>query len=282
MVKRAFDLFVYSSAYIALCCVLMCLLTYYYAGAHSFYYLLFAFSGTLCSYNFHWYLTRPDPAATGRAAWSLRHKQLHLVLFFAGLAGAAFAFFHLLAFWDWLAVAAMLTFLYSAPLVPLRSFQWLREVAVGKTAFLAFAWAHVTVNIPIVLAGNTWTTEHYIFAINRFFFIFSICILFDYRDRDGDYQLGIRSMITQMTEQGVNVVFWSTQLLVMLTTLALLPWMSWIYVAILLAPTLALGIWYGYFKRSTSDFIFYVVLDGLMMISGLVIILVQLYQVQFN
>jgi 4-hydroxybenzoate polyprenyltransferase len=251
----------------------MCLLTYSFAGANSLYYLLFAFSGTICSYNFHWYLTGADENAVGRARWSIEHKKLHLVLFVLGLIGAAIAFFHLHEYWDWLAVAALLTFLYSAPMIPFPSFRWLKEVAVGKTAFLAFAWTHVTVNIPIVLAGNSWTTEHYMFSINRFFFIFSICILFDYRDRDGDYKLGIRSLITQITEKGVNVIYWFTQALVVATGLSLLIWMSWIYVAILLAPTIILCIWYNYFKRSNADFIFYFLLDGFMMISGAVILL---------
>ena len=250
----------------------MCLFTYSYAGASSAYYLLFAFSGTLCSYNFHWYLTRFNSNAAGRAKWSLEHRNVHLALCIAGLIGAGYALLHLLAYWDWLALAAFLTFMYSAPMIPLRSFQWLKKIAVGKTAFLAFAWTHVTVNIPVVLTGNEWTTDHYIFAINRFFFIFSICILFDYRDRDEDFRTGIRSMVTQMTEQGVNIVFWATQALVLITTIALMRDEHWIFFVILIFPSVLLAFGYRYFKRSDSDFVYYFILDGLMMISGLLVL----------
>jgi hypothetical protein len=251
----------------------MCLFTYSYAGASSAYYLLFAFSGTLCSYNFHWYLTRFHADAVGRAKWSLEHRKVHLVLCIIGFAGACYALIHLIEYWDWLALAAFLTFMYSAPMIPLRSFQWLKKIAVGKTAFLAFAWTHVTVDIPIVLAGNEWTTDHYLFAINRFFFIFSICILFDYRDRDEDFLIGIRSMVTQMNETGVNLVFWCTQALVLMTTIMLMHDEHWLFTVILLFPSLVLALGYSYFKRSDSDFIYYFILDGLMMISGLVLLI---------
>lgn len=282
LIRRVFDFFIYSSIYIGLCCVIMCLLTYLYVGAESTYYLIFAFSGTLCSYNFHWYLTRAHDDPEGRVRWSIENRSLHILLFFVGLAGAAFAFFHLLQYWQWLAIAAILTFLYSAPMIPFSTFQWLKKIAVGKTAFLAFAWTHVTVNIPIVLAGNLWTTEHYLFAINRFFFIFSICILFDYRDRDIDFANGIRSMITQITETGVNVVFWTSNAIVLFTTIALLRDEYWIFMPVFLLPSVILSAGYRFFKRSDSDLVFYFILDGLMMVTGLLVVFGYLYVFKLN
>ena len=45
------------------------------------------------------------------------------------------------------------------------------------------------------------------FAASRFFLIYAICILFDYRDRADDKEDGIRTMVNYFDETGVNRLF---------------------------------------------------------------------------
>src|SRR5690349_14372291 len=76
----------------------------------------FVFCGSVCSYNFHWYLTPPNQQkASEKLSWNISNKSLHLILFILGILGSAWFSFKLIDHWFWLGVTAFLTFLYSAP-----------------------------------------------------------------------------------------------------------------------------------------------------------------------
>jgi hypothetical protein len=235
-------------------------------------FLFFAFTGTLCSYSFHWFLTPAAFSGSYRTQWSVRNKWLHLFLLLISLIGAAFYVWQLRAHWQWLLATAFITFLYSAPKLPYRPFVFLRKIALAKTIFLAFAWTHVTAFLPIELYGQEWTDEQYTFVINRFFLIYPICILFDYRDRKEDKKAGIRSMITQFDEGGVNVIFWGSLLTFFTTGIVMyfqdLPLAKDIA---LMIPGLIVAVLYQYSRKNISDYFYYFILDGLMMLSALLL-----------
>jgi len=159
-------------------------------------FFLFIFFSTVCSYNFHWYLTQHSATGSERLQWAVRYKRLHLILYFIGLIGTIAAFLPLWRHWYWIAFGAFVTFLYSAPKLPQKVFAGLRQVAIGKTIFLSFVWMYVTTLLPLLIAGTAWQPAFTWLALSRFFLIYAICILFDYRDREDDKADGIRSMIT--------------------------------------------------------------------------------------
>ena len=238
--------------------------------------LAFVFLATICSYNFHWYLTPTIYGHSQKVAWSFRNKKLHLVLFIAGGIGSVICGFFFLAHWEWLLGTVFITFLYSAPKVPHPVFRWLRKIALAKTIFLALVWTHVTAILPIALADYPIEEGERIFAINRFFLIYPICILFDYRDRKEDIKEGIKSMITDFSEQGINIIFWGS--LLVFTATHIILWLFYFSLSetiLLFVPGIILALVYVSSKKTTSDYRFYFVLDGLMALSGLVLLLTQ-------
>jgi 4-hydroxybenzoate polyprenyltransferase len=270
--RRAFDFFVFSSLYIALCAMLMVYQTY-----HLFHLknemndmLLFVFFSTICSYNFHWYLTPAAATEMIRVDWTQHHKKLHLFLYVVGLVGAGWLALRLISHWFWLSGAVILTFLYSAPKIPYKPFTSLRQVAVGKTIFLSFVWMYVTSFLPLIFAEQAFNIYYLLFCISRFFLIYSICIIFDYRDRENDRKDGIRSMITMLDERGINILFYFSLLIFAITTLALIyfPFAPEV-VFLLLSPGIIVLALYKKAKTNFSDYLYYFVLDGLMMFSAL-------------
>src|SRR6185503_16161731 len=151
----------------------------------------FVFFSTVCSYNFHWALTPHMLAPSHRMEWGEKHKSYHSLLSLAGLTGAAICFFFLKEHWFYIGIAAVFTFLYSAPKISVPPFLWLKRIAVGKTIFLAMAWTYVTAALPILIEANIITSKAILFCIGQFFFIYAICILFDFRDREEDKAEGI-------------------------------------------------------------------------------------------
>lgn len=277
VLKRLFDFFVFSSLFIALCAVLMvyqtCLL---FSLPFSFALAGFVFSGSVCSYNFHWYLTPPHvEQPTEKEVWNISNKKIHFLLFVIGLIGSAIFSFLLIDNWFWLGVTAFVTFLYSAPKIQHPIFSYLKKVAIGKTIFLAFAWMHVTTLLPLVIEIKTLTIHHVWFVVNRFFYIYAICILFDYRDVEEDKSAGIRSLITYLNEKGIDALFWGSIAIVLVTLFLLLDVISIAEIIALLIPVIILSLLYYPSKKNFSDYLYYFILDGLMMLSAPLLVLIK-------
>jgi 4-hydroxybenzoate polyprenyltransferase len=236
----------------------------------------FVFSGSVCSYNFHWYLTPPHvEQPSEKEVWNISNRKIHLLLFIVGLIGSGVFTLLLIQHWFWLGITAFVTFLYSAPKIAHPVFSHLKKVAVGKTIFLAFAWMHVTTLLPLVVEIKALTLEHVWFVVNRFFYIYAICILFDYRDVEEDKQAGIRSLITYLSEKGVDTLFWGSIVAVALTSILLLDYLSLAEVIALLIPAIILSLLYYPSKKNFSDYLYYFVLDGLMMLSTPLLLLIK-------
>ncbi|MET0465105.1 MAG: hypothetical protein ABW007_18210 [Chitinophagaceae bacterium] len=234
---------------------------------------LLAFAGlaTISSYSFHWYLTPVLPTdRNDRAAWLEDHRTVHAWLFMIGTAGAAFYGFQLLEHWTWLLFAAGITFLYSAPKIPHPWFTSLRKIAIGKTIFLAGVWMFVTTILPLGISGRQWQPAFTLFCISRFFLIYAICILFDYRDREHDITLGIRSLITWMNERNIDRLFFLSITTFVIASISLSRYgQPATSVASIIIPGIITTLLYSYAKNNTSDIVYYFILDGLMCFSAI-------------
>jgi hypothetical protein len=179
--RKIVDYFVFSSLYIAICAVVMIWQTsWLLLGSSPPGRLLgFVFFATICSYNFHWYLTPRSAEPSYRVLWTHHHKTLHFVLYLTGLVGSGVYFLYLLAWFPALCFAVLLTFLYSAPKLPWPIFRQLQKIAIGKTLFLASVWVYVTTVLPLIIQDAKWHPSFVLFVASRFFFIYSLCILFD-------------------------------------------------------------------------------------------------------
>ncbi len=272
--KKIFDHFLFTSLFVSCCAVVMVYQTYalIVETPVNFYFAAFVFFSTVCSYNFHWALTPHLLAPSHRLQWDEKHKSYHLVLSILGFTGAVICFFFLKEHWFYIGIAALFTFLYSAPKISFPPFQWLKNIAIGKTIFLAFAWTYVTAVLPILIEENGITTKDILFCISQFFLIYAICILFDFRDREEDKAEGIRSMITYFNEKGIDILFYvSISVFILLVFLLPTQGIEWVNIIFLLIPAIILVALYKYAKRNFSDYLYYFVLDGLMMLSGLLL-----------
>ena len=238
------------------------------------YFLFFVFFSTITSYSFHWYLTTESAIPSPRIEWGERNKTFHLVLFFIGIIGTGILFFYLLDYWYWLSVSALITFLYTAPKIPHPLFRSLRKIAVAKTLFLAIVWMFVTTILPIEIADEPWRNEFYFFIGHRFFLIYAICMLFDYRDREDDDISGIRSLISFLCEKNISLLFYFIIALFVTSTILLAGYgISNIQIAILLLPGVIVAVLFNYSKKHFTDTLYYFVLDGMMAFSSLLMLI---------
>lgn len=268
-----FRFFIHSNLFIACCAVLMVFQTYglLLNANPDIPFVLFVFFATITSYSFHWYLTPVlNTAPIAREKWLLAHRNIHAALFIIGIAGAGITGFFLLDHWQWLLLSAFITFLYSAPKIPHPYFRMLRKIALGKTIFLALVWMYVTTMLPLLISEQPWKTSFTLFSISRFFLIYAICILFDYRDRDYDKTIGIRSLITWLSEKGITLLFYGSLILFAASAIWMIYYgFSLLVIILLLVPGLITGLLFRHAKRNFSDILYYFILDGLMALSAL-------------
>jgi 4-hydroxybenzoate polyprenyltransferase len=133
-------------------------------------------------------------------------------------------------------------------------------------------WTYVTAVLPILIERNMETAKAILFCTGQFFFIYAICIVFDFRDREYDKAEGIRSMITYFNEHGINILFAiSIIVFFVLSILLKQTGIQWINIILLLVPAFLLMSSYKYAKKNPSDYLYYFILDGLMMLSGLLL-----------
>jgi 4-hydroxybenzoate polyprenyltransferase len=94
--------------------------------------------------------------------------------------------------------------------------------------------------------------------------------MFDFRDRADDKATGIRSMVTAFNEKGVDRLFFLSLVVFSICTVLLSRYgFSVLTIILLLAPGMIAASIYNYAKRNFSDYLYYFVLDGLMMFSAL-------------
>ncbi|WP_111597739.1 UbiA prenyltransferase family protein [Chitinophaga skermanii] len=240
-------------------------------------YYRFVFFATLCSYNFHWYLTPANLDASHRIQWGIGKRRLQLAFTAIGAIGSAYFILPLLQHWLPILGAIVLTFLYSAPKLPQTIFHHLRKIAVGKTLFLTFVWTYVTTVLPALIDGHAPVITTVLLSLHRFAFIYAICILFDWRDKVPDKAAGIRSLITYLDDKHLFQLYYLSLAVAGLAALCMLFFdVSIMVVLTFIVPCFVVGFLKGYAQRHTNDYVYYFLLDGLMMLSGLLHLLLFL------
>jgi 4-hydroxybenzoate polyprenyltransferase len=276
ILRRIADFLLYSNLFIAACSAGMSwqTLRYFPASGAPQALLPFIASATLGSYSLHWFLTKPGHSPRGRMDWTRRNKKLLFTFFAAAGLLSLYCFTFLLQHIRWIGPAAMMTILYTSPKLPL--FKKLRFLAIGKTFILAATWVYVTTLMVLGISGREWTLPIVLFTSGRFFLVYCICILFDHRDREADAAEGISSLPQLVSDRWLTFIY-RVSLILCFICLAglyrvgtpLLP------VTILAVPAVILGLITQYAFHHDEDYLYYGVLDGLMMFSSLLTLLIS-------
>ncbi len=273
----AFNYFIFGNFFIAVCAAVMFMQVKYTFGLNiDNYFIPFIFLSTLCSYSLHWSLTDHLNPDSVRLEWTSRRRKFLIWLLIISFISADLSFIPISRYYEILLPLAFITFMYTAPKIPLQPFLFIRKIAVLKTTYLAMVWVFTTTALPVLVSGAGWKTEMTYFTLNRLFLIFPICVLFDYRDREEDRLEGIKNIATALTPRGLDYVFaFCMALNIISAILFQSAYNSWPYTLSCLVPTVALIFTYRISKNSKSDVWFYFYLDGLMALSGLIVLIAK-------
>ncbi|RDK84274.1 hypothetical protein C8D94_105119 [Marinirhabdus gelatinilytica] len=141
---------------------------------------VFIFCGTVTGYNFVKY-AKIAGLHHRSLANSLRSIQIFSFLCFAALLLSCF-FLQM----DTLIVTGIFGFFTVFYAVPFLKRKNLRTFSGIKILIVALVWAGVTVFVPMVAAGMTFTTDCWLAFLQRFFLVFVLTLPFEIRDLQYD------------------------------------------------------------------------------------------------
>ena len=277
---KAIQTLIFGNIYISLCAVVMVQYTnYVFVLDININLFLFVFFATLTSYSFHWYLTPDVHSISERYIWVNDNKHLLLILFSVSFVITLFLFFSFSKFILALSLVSVFTFIYSACKIPLKPFVYLKKIIVAKTAYLALVWTFVSVILPVIINEKSWDFQNTLFCVNRFFLIYPVCLLFDYRDKDEDKKQNIKNIVAILNLKGLKILYYICLSVFFASALVLSRYNihTW-QLIILILPGIFLLFSFNYSIRTKSDYWYYFYLDGLMMLSGVIVIIKNVFE----
>ncbi len=214
--RRAADLLFFSSLFIALCAAALGAATYVLLGSDlRFRVLGFIFAGTLFIYNSHALYTNQHlqgKRATERHNWVKKRRNCLVAASFLALAACIYLLdSYNFSFYIWLLHLLVLAIGYTVPVVPYKK-KWinLRSAPLLKVLLIAYVWAAVTVQLPLLSQGVSLADSFsYFILYGRFVFILALAPLFDIRDvkRDADAKIiTLPTLIGQRGSKAFSVV----------------------------------------------------------------------------
>jgi hypothetical protein len=276
IIRPAFQFAIFGNGFIALCATVMChttasLFSLRLPGA----FLPFIFLSTLASYSFHWYLTDTSGSGSERSRWNQQHKGVMRWIALIGSMLSLGLLVRLTHYVPYLLPIVVMTFLYTAPKINAYPFRYLRNVAILKTTYLALVWGYTTTVLPLIMEAPAWHPAMTGWVANRFLLIFSICLWFDYRDREEDRRSRWLTIVSRLTPDQVFRFAYVVAGAFFLTLLFLYSQgFSPLTIVCISAPMLLL---LGTIRSSSnwvSDYWYYVYLDGILIVAGILLALV--------
>jgi 4-hydroxybenzoate polyprenyltransferase len=278
-IKKLLEFILFTSIFVAGCAVAFCMETNILLGVplNNFSFYAFVFGATIVQYNLHYIVKKVAAKDSARLRWSLRNKNIHLILLIAGSFLILFSLFsfHLEHFFI-LFVLGCVSFLYSFPFLPFAKKKRIKDYGFLKITTLALLWTLVTVWFPV--SGHAYETGLFIFVfIKRLLFMFILCLLFDMRDIEVDNSEDIKTLAVVLGHKKSYTLSYLLLFVFVLLSIAqyfYFPQMRFLVPMILSAAAAFVTI--EITKKSNSDFVYLAGIDGMMLLQAILVYLFSL------
>ena len=267
--KGLFHFILSHSIFISFCALALSLQTLLLLSLPvSSYMLSFIFFATLCGYNAYWMVSRFSFNSRQSPSSFLQKNTSSFLVIIAAFAGMIYCAGRLQLVMYNIVLTGVLLGLYALPVMPFKQLHFIRKAGFLKTILLAFAWAIVTILIPLQTSILRMGHAASLLFVNRFLFMLMLCIIFDKRDAAIDKIRGMQSLATDIKPAWlhclVGFIFVSYVATGYLLPLQLsLPQK----LALIAAGIVTLIVYYTSLKKRGYLF-YYFIVDGLMLLSA--------------
>ncbi|MBX9781775.1 MAG: hypothetical protein K2X48_00640 [Chitinophagaceae bacterium] len=169
--------------------------------------LFFLFAATLLSYNVHFFLASLKSGSSVQLQWFQKQKLFTIVFNFASLVFTGFLFFQLSSLYVFIIALIILNAAYTAPLLFKKALQLPVAFTFIKSYFNGFTWAFATVVLPVITVNEKPGITELAIFIHRFLLVSIATLIFDYRDKLRDLELGVHTPANKMKEHPFHWFF---------------------------------------------------------------------------
>jgi hypothetical protein len=227
-------------------------------------YLFFAVASL---YNLHWMLIPSEEHRNPREHWLKKYVLLFLILLLLSSGFAFYFFLQLTTQQQLFLIPAMFTsMLYLSPKIPWKAFDFFRKNIRFKTTLLALTWIYTMDLLPFCLEDKKIEWVHLSYWFYRYALIYSVCFLFDYKDRHEDVKKGIQSFIYSLNESQAYRYVIGLLGLAAICNGVLFLWMNTTVVIFQFLPLVFLLLTLKFSLKTHSETWYYLVLDNMLFV----------------
>ncbi len=276
--QKFFRFILFHHIIIALCAAALCVQTklFYSLFEYPLTLIAFVFFATLLSYNAHFSFAANKSNASEQLQWFNETKHFTLVFNIASLLATLWFWWKVRSINTHIVLAILFNAAYTAPLLLRKPIKLPSFLTFIKSYFIGFVWAYATVVLPLAFFEVEPNINEIFLFISRLLLVALATMIFDYRDRLRDFEMGVHTPANIMNEQqfqlfflvnvllySVSVVFLAIRFETYLHLLQLIPGVTAIYL-------LRIS------KKQNSDYFYLGWVDGLLILSSLLSIFLLL------
>ncbi|TWI79367.1 hypothetical protein IQ13_3771 [Lacibacter cauensis] len=229
--------------------------------------IAFVFFATLLSYNMHFSFAANKSSSSEQLQWFRDNRTHALVFNVLSLAATLWFWWKVRRINVHIVAAILFNAAYTAPLLLKNPIKLPSVLTFIKSYFIGFVWAYATVVLPLAFFDIEPNINEIFLFISRLLLVALATMIFDYRDRLRDFEMGVHTPANIMNEQQFEIFFIINVLLYSFSVVFLAIRFSTYLHLLQLIPGLVALYLLRISKREDSDYFYLIWVDGLLILS---------------
>ena len=230
--------------------------------------IAFVFFATLLSYNLHFSFAARKSSSSEQLLWFREMKNLVLILNIISLIGTLWFWWKIRSIHIHIVAAILFNAAYTAPLLLKNPIQLPSLLTFIKSYYIGFVWAYATVVLPLAFLTIEPTINETFLFISRLLLVALATMIFDYRDRLRDFEMGVHTPANRMNERQFEIFFFFNVVLYSFSVVFLTVRFNTYLHLLQLIPGLVAIYLLRISKRKNSDYFYLIWVDGLLILSA--------------
>lgn len=230
--------------------------------------IAFVFFATLLSYNLHFSFAAKKSSSSEQLTWFNESKRSTLLLNIVTLLATAWFWWKVRSISTEIVLSILFNAAYTAPLLLKKPIKLPSILTFIKSYFIGFVWAYATVVLPLAFFEVEPNVNEVFLFISRLLLVALATMIFDYRDRLRDFEMGVHTPANVMNEQQFQVFFIINVLLYSFSVIFLaVRFETYLHLLQLIPGVVAIYL-LRISKRQNSDYFYLGWVDGLLILSS--------------
>lgn len=231
--------------------------------------IAFVFFATLLSYNLHFSFAAGKSTSSEQLQWFREAKNATLVLNILSLIATLWFWWKVRSINTHIILAIIFNAAYTAPLLLKNPIKLPSILTFIKSYFIGFVWAYATVVLPLAFFEVEPDVNEVFLFISRLLLVALATMIFDYRDRLRDFEMGVHTPANIMNEQQFQVFFIINVIIYSFSVIFLaIRFETYLHLLQLIPGVVAIYL-LRISKTENSDYFYLGWVDGLLILSSL-------------